>query len=244
MKDPVTLLEVLQGKIEAVIELVQLDDDDTMPQQAVDLNQSFGEVEKVVNALVGKLESFQKACQDGQGLADRKSPGNKPRLKSADGILVLVAALLLVIGYFPSFSGNSFWGGSVVIVSVVSIAMIIFGATVRSDMTYHYRCLKFIRDRDVLPSRFYALFIIPAFLVAIWFGFGGMYADIAEMSRLDALYHSGVTITTLGYLPGLPQEIPAYAVSTVKWLMLLELGSGVLGIVAMLALLMNRISEF
>ncbi len=117
---------------------------------------------------------------------------------------------------------------------------VIFIAAKRSDG-------KWPCTENILPTRTGGVFVAFSLLLAIIFGFGGMYLNTCSIGAeigccltkpLDALYFSSVTITTLGYGDYSPIH------STGKWLVIAELGSGLLLLFCIFPLLISRLSKF
>lgn len=101
-----------------------------------------------------------------------------------------------------------------------------------------------------LPARTTALVTLPVLLGALIAAFGGLYLSTRGgvvdaqsppeplVGRLDALYFSCVTITTLGYGDFHPVSAAA------KWMVMGELGSGILMLVGAVPLLIARLSTW
>jgi len=99
-----------------------------------------------------------------------------------------------------------------------------------------------------LPTRMAALVLLPVLLGALIIAFGGLYLSTDGgvvnsqtpaqplVSRLDAVYFSFVTITTLGY----GDLHPVSAVS--KWAVMGEVTSGLTMLAGALPLLINRLT--
>jgi hypothetical protein len=99
-----------------------------------------------------------------------------------------------------------------------------------------------------LPTRMAALILLPILLGALIIAFGGLYLSTNGgvvdsqippqplVSRLDAVYFSFVTITTLGY----GDFHPASAVS--KWAVMGEVTSGLTMLVGAVPLLVSRLT--
>ena len=102
----------------------------------------------------------------------------------------------------------------------------------------------------LLPARTTALVTLPVLLGALIAAFGGLYLSTRGgvvdaqsppeplVGRLDALYFSCVTITTLGYGDFHPVSAAA------KWMVMGELGSGILMLVGAVPLLIARLSTW
>lgn len=160
-----------------------------------------------------------------------------------DLIYGIWVALLVFLGVFSANLKIAGLGYITLTMAVLTLIAVLLIAGIRSNVTYNWE--KFSeRLYNTLPSRFFALFIVPSFLIAIWLGFGGVYAGSFCMETWDALYHSGLTISTLGYALGDFPCLSPDQVLALKKVMLAELWSGILGIVTVLALLVNRVSTF
>jgi hypothetical protein len=100
--------------------------------------------------------------------------------------------------------------------------------------------------RERLPHLTTALVALPALALALMTAFAGLYIETAGVrsaaqrleSRSDALYFSAVTIATLGYGDFAPQTRPA------KFIVVVELASGILLLVGAVPLLISRMASF
>jgi Ion channel len=119
-----------------------------------------------------------------------------------------------------------------------------FGRAVRNTARERWEVFPY------LPTRTTALILLPVLLATLIAAFGGLYLSTlggvldgqspAEplAGRLDAIYFSFVTITTLGY----GDFHPVSAVA--KWIVMGELGSGILMLVGAVPLLITRLTTW
>ena len=123
------------------------------------------------------------------------------------------------------------------------IASMLWIAACASQARYQGR-----RDelRERLPYLTTALVALPALALALMTAFAALYIETEGVrsttrllaSRSDALYFSAVTIATLGYGDFAPQTGPA------KFIVVVELASGILLLVGALPLLISRMASF
>jgi hypothetical protein len=118
-----------------------------------------------------------------------------------------------------------------------------FGRAVRNTVRERWEVFPY------LPTRTTALILLPVLLGALIAAFGGLYlstiggvldgqAPTEPLGRLDALYFSFVTMTTLGYGDFHPVSAAA------KWMVMGELGSGILMLVGAVPLLIARLTTW
>jgi voltage-gated potassium channel Kch len=143
-----------------------------------------------------------------------------------------VAALLWEIG----------WIG---VLSIIAIDLFVVGLIVCTAVKSTPKC----RGGDeetwpYLPTRPAALIMLPILLIGLVTAFAGVYLWSAGITvgtallsgRIDALYFSAVTITTLGYGDFLPTN------SCAKVAVMGQLASGFIMLVGALPLLVGRLS--
>ncbi len=165
------------------------------------------------------------------------------KLSNSKAHLVFSLSLLIISG--SSFFVCIRW--LAILLSFVAIALadayalaVIIIAARRSDG-------KWSCTENILPTRTVGLFVVFSLLLVIIIGFAGMYLNTCSVgakigccltSVLDVLYFSAVTITTLGYGDYSPITTEG------KWLVVAELGSGLLLLFCIFPLLISRLSKF
>lgn len=98
----------------------------------------------------------------------------------------------------------------------------------------------------LFPSRRVGIFTIPLMTIALLLSFAGLYCGLPGdvnfkdnfSARLDSIYFSVVTLTTVGYGDFVPLTPLA------KRLVVFEIGSGFLVLIGAFPLLISRISDF
>lgn len=98
-----------------------------------------------------------------------------------------------------------------------------------------------------LPSRTCSLFLVPLCIIAAVVSYAGLfqfYGEIkatvdtaVELTWEEYIYFSAVTLTTLGYGDFVPID------ALTRWLVLAELGTGVVLVLIAVSLVASRISE-
>jgi len=152
---------------------------------------------------------------------------------------MLGMAILLLMALW-SYASASWWPGTMA-VALADAAMfaILVIAAIRSNETYDR--LKKLSPTlyNTLPSRICAIPVVTLLILTLSFGFAGIFAaEHTALAGLSALYHSVITLTGLGLADA------AILDDGLRRAMMFELGSSILLIVCILALLVNRISDF
>lgn len=132
---------------------------------------------------------------------------------------------------------------------VMAVCLIVLG-DVYAFLLLLEAALRSIRGKRTtieLPHRLVALLLLPCLLVALISSFARLYTAVGEVcdshgailtSSLDATYFSAVTMTTVGYGDFVPSG------SRAKTIVLCELGSGVVLLLAALPLVVSRLALF
>ncbi len=167
----------------------------------------FNDARKQLKTIGESFDSLQRKAQTSSSIPD-----------VVYGVLVFV---LVATGTTSANLSLAWLGWITVVVAGLTLVAVLIIAGVRSNTTYSWDELA-ARLYNWLPSRFFALFIVPGFLIAIWLGFGGVYAGDFCMGTWDALYHSGLTISTLGYGLGEFPSLDAEQVLALKKVMLAQ----------------------
>jgi len=113
-------------------------------------------------------------------------------------------------------------------------------AAIRSNTTYKRLAVLAPKLHNVLPSRVFAIALVIQFIVATILGFAGIYAGTSPVVFMhhEALYHSVITMTGPGF------NDTNLLTESLQVIMMWELLSSVLLIISILALLINRLSDF
>jgi hypothetical protein len=158
--------------------------------------------------------------------------------------IFLVASIFLVAGSGISICAENIWLGSVCIaIADLYLLAILAFAAYRSDVGTDEtpRLIK-----NFFPSSLVGCVVVISLLVTLILGFASVYMTFNTgehltttfKSSLDAIYFSYVTITTLGYGDFTP------ASNTTKYIVLLQLSSGLTLLLGAFPLLIARISNY
>jgi voltage-gated potassium channel Kch len=164
--------------------------------------------------------------------------------------LLFVAVVALIFGFISlycswlSLSYISIFGVDLYLFAVVLTAAVRADAKPRGESaisTYEFEW----KAEWLFPSRRAGVVVIPIMVVALIVAFAGLYSALPAGNFLkefagtcDALYFSLVTLTTVGYGDFAP--ITPFA----RGLVMFQIASGFLVLVAAFPLLISRVSDF
>ena len=164
------------------------------------------------------------------------------------GWLVMIALVLAIMGGVVIACDTHFafalLAGSVVLLTDIFLLVILWEASLRHSDAGGVKVSHFD-----FPHKFTSIFLVLYILVALVLCFGRLYlwsdgvhtappgSELLN-SRLDAVYFSAVTITTLGYGDFVPFTRGA------RWLVIGELASGVLLLIMTIPIVASRLASF
>jgi hypothetical protein len=154
-----------------------------------------------------------------------------------DIVLVLIIFLLSAAGMTSVFLGCQFLAWIVIVISDLYLSIVLLLAALRSDDEGFLDRHSWVAD--FFPRRTTGLLVVTLLFVALVSGFAGLYVgtEVFQSSKtpLDAIYVSSFTLAFTDYSPK-----PGYG----QLVVLSQLVSGVLVLVALFPLLISRISTF
>jgi hypothetical protein len=154
-----------------------------------------------------------------------------------DIVLVLIIFLLSAAGMTSVFLGCQFLAWIVIVISDLYLSIVLLLAALRSDDEGFLDRHSWVVD--FFPRRTTGLLVVTLLFVALVSGFAGLYVgtEVFQSSKtpLDAIYVSSFTLAFTDYSPK-----PGYG----QLVVLSQLVSGVLVLVALFPLLISRISTF
>lgn len=204
-------------------------------QSLAELQRSLAEKEGEVT----RLRSVTKSRLD--AALDRIAAGTGPDSNALPDLVWLgIMGIVSGLGYLAYLSGSCNLGVAAVALTDVAMFSILLIAALRSNTSYRWLAALAPKFRNVLPSRVFAIALVILFIAATALGFAGIYAGVspALFTHHEALYHSVVTLAGLGF------NDTNLLTDSLQVVMMWELVSSVLLVICILALLINRLSEF
>ena len=154
-----------------------------------------------------------------------------------DIVLVLIMFLLSAAGMTSVFVSCRILAWIVIVISDLYLSIVLLLAALRSEDEGFLDRHSWVAD--FFPRRTTGLLVVTLLFVAVVSGFAGLYVgtEVFQSSKtpLDALYISSFTLALTDYSPK-----PGYG----QLVVLGQLASGVLLLVALFPLLISRISTF
>jgi hypothetical protein len=258
------LLNELSGELQSLIEGSLLSAiSDQNPQSTalqslkVQLEKAKAKTDKAKAALESEMETLHPkhdvwlnsmisaAKTERRAALLRKHSQRQVREFALDVVRIGLVALAGCLAWQSLFQNDNRAGLAAVGIADGYILLLLFIAALRSNTTYNVSS----RFSDVfyflfMPSRFAALLIVPGLFMAVWFGFAGLYVNsgilLGNLDMLDtprealmfslggfASYGEGDLLTPLA-----------------EYLAIAQFTSGILILVCIFALLVNRLSDW
>jgi len=162
-----------------------------------------------------------------------------------DCSFAVVSLAALTCGWLSLYCDWYYLSWAPIVVTDLYMFAVIFTAAVRADKKKEtYQC-GWVADW-LFPSRRAGVITIPLMVFALVLSFAGLYWGLPGegnftydfSSRMDSLYFSLVTLTTVGYGDFAPLSESA------RELVIYEISSGFLVLIGAFPLLISRVSEF
>ena len=154
-----------------------------------------------------------------------------------DVVLIVIFSLVSAMGMASVFLGCRFLAPIVIVISDLYLFIVLLLAALRSEDEGFLDRHSWVAD--LFPRRTAGLLVVTLLFVAVVSGFAGLYVGVevfpSGKTPLDALY---ISFFTLGFTDYSPK--PGYG----QFVVLGQLVSGVLLLVALFPLLISRISTF